>query len=444
MNNLTDFYSKLPENVKAFFDRQYRDSYHLMDASRHPRTGLYADAYMTLGENPDYRCSIAATGVGLISLCVADLEGWDEKAAEKARVTLQAVRGEIEGCRPARDTFTGFFYHFVNMETGRNLKSEVSTIDTSLLVAGALFAGQHFKESAPDLAVMAYELLQSIDWRVVVADKNSGVINMVVKDGLGTAPLPAYNEYVLVSYLALLGQPENQDIRDLWFNNFSEERMKELPQALYRDIPVLTDTTTKHKAFLSSFVHQFPYYLVPEYAVSPVYREFFSNACLADRMKWKELSDVPSYVWGYGAGPNDGLHGGYHADKIDNSPGNVASAYIVAGFLPVYPAGIYDLYAMYRMHIPYDEYSNPTDKEDESKFRAAYKYGLHRYSWWHLEQLERRYPTKITLIDWSSMLYGLAAFKRGMSFFTDRLARQEDLQVIGSLTDTNNDNPQTA
>lgn len=421
MTIVTDFYKELPANVKDFFDRQYHDSYALFEASRHPRTGLYADAYMTFGENPDFRCSIAATGVGLISLAVADMEGWDEEAAEKSLLTLRACLGEVEGCQIARDTATGFFAHFVDMETGENIHSEFSTIDTSLLVAGALFAGQHFKDKAPQINELAQKLLQSIDWRVVVNDKEKGVINMVVKDGKGTLPLPAYNEYVMVSYLALLCQPEEQDIQDLWNNNFAEEQISHLPQIHYRDIPVLTDHDAK--AFLSSFVHQFPFYLVPEYATSPTYREFFKNACMADRLKWKELSDVGSYVWGYGAGPNDGLHGGYHADKIIDSPHDIASAYIVAGFLPVYPAGIYDLYALYRLHIPYDVYSNPEDKEDEMKFRAAYRYGLHRYSWWHLEQPNRWYPTKVTLIDWSSMLYGLTAFKRGMSFFTERLVK---------------------
>ena len=163
----------------------------------------------------------------------------------------------------------------------------------------------------------AKRLLHSIDWGV--ADKEKGVINMVVKDGIGTAPLPAYNEYVIVSYLALLAQPENQEIRDLWFNNFSEEKIRKLPQINYRDIPVLTDITAN--AFLSSFVHQFPFYFVPDYAMSPTYLEFYTNACMIDRLKLKELNDVSSYVWGYGAGPNEGLHGGYHADKINNSPG---------------------------------------------------------------------------------------------------------------------------
>ncbi|WP_163536072.1 hypothetical protein [Gracilibacillus sp. YIM 98692] len=421
MSITTENYKYLPNHVKGFFDRQYQDSYQLLDASRQPKTGLYADGYMTFEKNPDQRCSIAATGVGLIGLCVADEEGWDEDAAKKAVTTLHAVTGRIDGCQVARDEKAGFFAHFVDMNTGENLQSELSTIDTSLLVAGALFAGSHFKDSNPEINEMANELLHEIDWSIVVADVETGSINMVVKDGEGIMPLPAYNEYVLVAYLAMLGNPENQAVQALWNENFAESKINELPQLEYRDIPVLTDTNGK-ESFLSSFVHQFPFYLVPEYANSAVYQDFYRNACMADRLKWKELDDVPSYVWGYGAGPNDGLHGGYHADQINNSPGDIASAYIVAGFLPVYPAGIHDLYALYQLHLPYDKYTNNNDKEDEQKLRASYKYGLHRYSWWHLEQPERWYPTKVTLIDWSSMLYGLTAFKRGMSFFTDRMS----------------------
>ncbi|WP_173917619.1 hypothetical protein [Halobacillus sp. Marseille-Q1614] len=425
MLQTTELYNKLPIHIKDFFDRQYEASYRLLDASRHPETGLYADSYKTFEENPEQKCSIAATGVGLIGLCTADMEGWETDAAEKVMVTLNTVLGKNERCQPARDETTGFFAHFVDMKTGKNLQSEISTIDTSLLVAGALFAGQHFRETYPRIKDNAYELLREIDWNVVAADKDNGSINMVVKDGEGVMPLPAYNEYVLVARLALLGQPENEEIQDLWHQNFSEKKMEELPQVHYRDIPVLTDTNGKHgqESFLSSFVHQFPFYLVPEYAESPVYREFYKNACLADQLKWKELEDVPSYVWGYGAGPNDGLHGGYHADQINNSPGDIASAYIVAGFLPVNPSGIYDLYALYHLHLPFDTYENSKDKEDERKLKAAYRYGLHRYSWWHLELPNRWYPTKVTLIDWSSMLYGLTAYKRGMSFFTDRLVR---------------------
>lgn len=424
MKTTTKMYEQLSAKVRAFVDRQYEDSYRLIDACRNPRTGLYGDAYLSFGANPEDRCSVAATGVGLIALCVADYEGWDEQAAEKVKLTLNAALGRVEGCRPARDAATGFFGHFIDMETGINLNSEISTIDTSLLVAGALFAGQHFKEQAPEIDVMAHALLHEIDWSVVIADKQSGDINMIVKDGRGIAPLPAYNEYVLVAHLARIAQPEHREIRALWENTFAEDKIEALPRKHYRDIPVLTDTNTRgtELAFLSSFVHQFPYYLVPDYAKSETYNKYYEHACMADRLKWKELADVPSYIWGYGAGANDGLYNTYHADKINDSPGNVASAYIVAGFLPVYPAGIHDLYAMYQLHIPYDVYANPQNPDEEAKYKAAYKYGLHRYSWWHLEGEKRWYPEKVTVIDWSSMLYGMAAFKRGMSFFTERLS----------------------
>ncbi|CAG9621627.1 hypothetical protein [Sutcliffiella rhizosphaerae] len=414
------YYEALPSNVKKFFDRQFYDSYALFEASRHPYTGLYADGYMTLGENPDFRSSIAATGVGLISLAIAEKENWDGKAAEKALITLKAVSGEIEGCKVARDEKSGFFAHFVDMETGENLNSEYSTIDTTLLITGALLAGNQFKNKEPRILHMAEQLLYSINWSIVVADKDKGVINMISKDGEGIAPLPAFNEYVMVSYLAMLGKPDDHNVQALWHNNFAEDKINKLSQEDFRGLPLLNDYPG---AFLSSFVHQFPFYLVPEYAESKTYLEYFRNACLADRLKWRELDDVPSYIWGYGAGPNDGLFDGYHADKINNAPHNIASSYIIGGYLPVYPAGIYDLYAQYSLHIPYDVYENPNDKEEEEKFRAAYKFGLHRISWWHLEQPKRWYPTKVTLIDWSSMLYGLTAFKHGMSFFSDNLPK---------------------
>ena len=263
MKNTTDFYSSLPDRVKDFVDRQYEDAYRLLDASRHPETGLYADSYKTLEDNPEQKCSIAATGVGLIGLCIADTEGWDQEAADKAIVTLNSVMGKTENCLPARDEKTGFFAHFVDMETGDNLHSEISTIDTSLLVAGALFAGQHFKDTVPEIDVMANELLEEIDWSVVVADKDNGSIHMVVKDGKGIMPLPAYNEYVLVAHLALLGQPENETIQELWQQNFSENKIHELPQVLYRDVPVLTDTNGKDGADSFLFFFRTPVSFLP-------------------------------------------------------------------------------------------------------------------------------------------------------------------------------------
>ena len=54
---------------------------------------------------------------------------------------------------------------------------------------------------------------------------------------------------------------------------------------------------------------------------------------------------------------------GHTVDAIERSSG-VASAYIIAGFLPVNPEGIYDLYAWYRLHLPYDRFPGSNDESD--------------------------------------------------------------------------------
>ncbi|MBZ4665296.1 hypothetical protein [Mahella sp.] len=419
-NEITAYYSDLPEDIKMFFDHQYYDAYALIDAVRNPHTGLYSDAYMTLADKLDRRCSIAATGVGLIALCIADIEGWDDEAVDKAMLTLHTVTGRTAECQPERDKQTGFFYHFIDAITGINLHSEVSTIDTALLVIGALFTAKHFRERVPELVDLALELLKSIDWRVVVADKEKGAINMVIDKGKGEKPILPYSEYVLVAYLARLAQPNDNDIKYLWEHAFAKEKIECLPRNDFHGFAVLKNALHNKGEFLSSFVHQFPFYLVYDYSTSEVYRHFYKNACLVDRLSWEMINYVPSYVWGYGAGSNDGLFEGYHADAINDNPKNIASAYIVAGFLPVYPAGIYDLYALYCLHIPYNDYKNISDKKEQCEFRAAYRYGLHRYSWQYLNLPHRWYPQKVTVIDWSSMLYGLCALKRGMAFFTER------------------------
>ena len=63
----------------------------------------------------------------------------------------------------------GFFYHFLDMETGqRTWKSEASTIDTAFLIAGALTAAQYFdRDNAGEREIrsLAEELYRRADWR---------------------------------------------------------------------------------------------------------------------------------------------------------------------------------------------------------------------------------------------------------------------------------------
>jgi hypothetical protein len=124
-----------------------------------PRTGLVRDRARADGSLHDegHRdvASIAATGFGLSGLCIAADRGWvtRDQAMERARSTLRFLDAGLYQNH-------GWFHHFVDARTGQRVwKSEVSSIDTALLVAGVLTVRQCFDEDGeiPRLAQRVYE-----------------------------------------------------------------------------------------------------------------------------------------------------------------------------------------------------------------------------------------------------------------------------------------------
>jgi len=121
-----------------------------------PATGIIRDRARTDGSPPDAEHrdigSIASTGFGLTSLCIAAEREWQPRAAlvDRARTTLRTFS---DGVQPARgehaESVHGWFYHWLNIHTrAREWKSELSSIDTALLLAGVLSVRQCFKDDA--------------------------------------------------------------------------------------------------------------------------------------------------------------------------------------------------------------------------------------------------------------------------------------------------------
>src|SRR5262249_19527811 len=111
-----------------------------------PDTGLVADRARAdasaLDEDHRNVGSIAATGFGLTGICIAAEQGWIEpaKARERTRNTLRFFADRAYQQR-------GWFYHWLDLKTGeRRWKSEVSSIDTALLLGGVLTARQYFRD----------------------------------------------------------------------------------------------------------------------------------------------------------------------------------------------------------------------------------------------------------------------------------------------------------
>lgn len=100
--------------------------------------------------------SIASTGFGLAAIPYGVEKGWisSEEGRERADKTLDTLLSQ--------ENYSGFLYHFINMLNGnRGTGSEVSVIDTGLLLAGAIVAGEYFGGSVQE---KAKELYDRIDW----------------------------------------------------------------------------------------------------------------------------------------------------------------------------------------------------------------------------------------------------------------------------------------
>ncbi len=103
--------------------------------------------------------SVAATGFALTAWCIGEERGW-LPAGEARRRSLLALRSVAERHAHTR----GWLYHFVDAASGARVwASEASTIDTALLLQGALFAREHLRD--PEVSALVDRIYRRIDWR---------------------------------------------------------------------------------------------------------------------------------------------------------------------------------------------------------------------------------------------------------------------------------------
>lgn len=132
-----------------------------------PATGIVRDRATTDG-SPSASApeigSIASVGFGLSGLCIAAERGWlpRESVVARARATLQFFAARIEQQH-------GWFYHFVNLRTGaREWQSELSSIDTALLLGGVLTARRCFDDD-PAVVQAADAIYRRVDFQWMLA-----------------------------------------------------------------------------------------------------------------------------------------------------------------------------------------------------------------------------------------------------------------------------------
>lgn len=369
-------------------DTLFWESFQTMMALREP-IGAYRDASVFVG-NQFHPVSVATTGMGIISLCIADSMGWISNAEELVLKTLKAMNGlQLPFC-PERNII-GLFRHFIDKDSGRQAwNSEFSTIDTGILTAGALFAKSYFPDN-DSISILADALYLTVDWERCLEDLNTGSIHLD-QDLWGTGggiTLP-FNEYMLVAWLAKNDVRYSTDGEILWQNTYADP--SSLPTSTLCGIDVLTDFPGN---FLSGFVPQFCYYLCHDFTVRPEYLDFLDRARRKDTCWWRTNTSEMCYVWGFGAGAAPDSVGGYHADNCLIHPGQIVSPHIMAGFIPVYPEALNDVLSLY-----HNESTSQYQLQGGSQPQVPWRYSTIDSTW---------KARDIQGIDFSTMLFGVAS-----------------------------------
>jgi len=114
--------------------------------------GLVRDRY----PGSESIASIASTGFGLTAYLIGINKGYitEQEGYERVNQTLDTLL--------AMDREEGFYYHFVDIESGKRAwESEVSSIDTSILMMGVLSVGEYF---GGEIGEKAYQIYDTVNW----------------------------------------------------------------------------------------------------------------------------------------------------------------------------------------------------------------------------------------------------------------------------------------
>jgi hypothetical protein len=146
-----------PED-EQFLDDLERSNFLFFWEQASPQTGLIKDRCNAGATDTSVVASVASTGFGLTAICIAEKRGF--VSHQDARMRVLATLTFLWRALP---THRGFFYHFANINTGERVwDSEVSSVDTAILLCGILTCRRYFEDR--DIDDLAHAIFDRVDW----------------------------------------------------------------------------------------------------------------------------------------------------------------------------------------------------------------------------------------------------------------------------------------
>ncbi len=278
--------------------------------------------------------SVAASGMGLAAICIAHKREWISFNDAYSRVMniLDSYYNAAESSEPDTPILAhnkGFFYHWTDFGGGRMPNSELSTIDTSLFVAGAIFAGEYFaRHGYNNPYTIANEIYRRIDWKWMKSPEGYLYWGWTPEGGFDQGKISGYSEGIL-AYILAAGAPD--PAKRIGSSGWSSLTR---PPGKYRGLEYIYEQAL--------FAHQYTHLFVDLHEKRDDFAcyaaESYKAAVHHHRYAWDNRNlyeTYGKYSWGFGGA--DGPDGNYHHYGIDNNDGTVSLSNLLTSifFTPV-------------------------------------------------------------------------------------------------------------
>ena len=305
--------AEFPLALPALFDDIEKRTFEFFWDTTNPENGLAPDRFP---EAPF--CSVAAVGFALTSYPIGVEQAWITRAqaAQRTLATLKFLHNLKSGEQATGVAgHRGFFYHFLDLQTGHREGDwvELSSVDTGLLLMGALFAQSYFDRQDPNerkIRALAESLYRRVQWPWLQVRSPLLSMGWFPEKGFLEHDWVGYNEAMLV-YVLALGSPSYPVQSNAW-------------QAWTVSYARTWGTFQgqQHLGFAPHFGHQYSHCWIDFRGIQDAYMRavgssYFENSRRAsyaqqryaseNSMRWKGYSDL---VWGLSAcdGPQAAFH----------------------------------------------------------------------------------------------------------------------------------------
>jgi hypothetical protein len=194
----------------AFLEELEKANFRFFWEQADPESGLVKDRCQVRSTDTSIVASIASTGFGLTALCIGEKRGYISlsDALHRVLTTLRFLWQLMPNHR-------GFFFHFANIKTGERIwDSEVSSIDTAMLVCGVLTCRQHFI-GHHQIERLASDILNRIEWTWLSEDTTLLQHGWVPGEGFLPYRWDYYSELMMM-YLLGMGSSSHSLPADAW------------------------------------------------------------------------------------------------------------------------------------------------------------------------------------------------------------------------------------